>query len=386
MGVDTAHGLGRELKFFAVPESTNGTFKKPATGEAAKILACSMGPNTARDVREDSRQTRSALERITGKSTYPWTLEAYVIPSGTAGTPPDLHELYKQVLGTYANNSETSDVYTPANTQSVGLLSLVRHYSDVAMEAVRGAIVESMTISAPGGDKPKVTFEGVAMGHIHTGATTLNGAMSASATMVVATADGRNIHDGSVVKIDADDNSGAGYEVTVDSARPSFTIETTATADNADPVTPFTPTETTAGSPANGIAGSVVLDYSGTPIPINVIAFDVTVANQHEIVEDEAFQPGPTDYIPGWRMVTGSIQFRARKDFIRELGKRHDFTARELRVTIGDTAGAKLQIDLDQVEFEFNDLDMSNPTGGLITLPFTALGSSGEDEIELTFL
>lgn len=382
MGITTVHALGRNQKFFAAHEGTAGTFQKPAATDAMKVLMSVMDPQIERAPRTDARSTRSLIERITGKGTISWSMTKYIMPSGTAGTPPDDHLLWYAALGGYTNSVSTSDTYSLSASQTLRTLSLTRHLNEVLQEAIWGAWVDSITINVSGGDQPKVTFEGGAMGHAGTGTSTLNGGMSGSTTMVVQTADGRNFEKNSVVKIDDSDNSGAGFAVTVDTARPSFTVEASVTESSGATVVPFVPSETVAGSPLSQVLGSITFD--GTTVPIT--ALDFTIANNHKPFTDEAFQQFPNDIIPGFRDVTGNITLRARKDFILELGKRKAFATRDIVLILGSTAGAKCTVNVDRAEFNFAAADIPEAEEANIKLPFTALASSsGEDETNIVF-
>lgn len=381
MGISKVHALGRNQKFFVAHEGTAGTFQKPASADAVKVLSSSFDDQLERKNRMDARATRSVLERITGKGSVAWTMTKYIIPSGTAGTPPDDHLLWYAVMGAYANSPSTSDTYSLSSTQALRTFSLTRHFNEVFQQALWGAWANSVTINVAGGDEPKVTFEGGAMGVAHTGTSTLNGAMVASATMVVQTAESYNFEKYSVVKVDSSDNSGAGYQITADGSRPSFTLETTLSEANNDPVVPFVPSETTAGSPINGVTGSLAID--GTTVPIT--AFDITIANAVKALGDEAMQQYPTDAIPGARAVTGNVSLRARKDFVLELGKRKAFAARDIAVILGSVAGKKCTINVDYAEMMFNAAEVPEADEVMIKLPFTALGSSGEDECNVVF-
>lgn len=381
MGINKNHALGRNQKFFVATEGTAGTFAKPVATDAVKVLSSSFDVQIERKNRMDARATRSVLERITGKSAVNWTMSKYLIPSGTAGTPPDDHLLFYAVMGGYTNSSSTSDTYSLSASQVLRTVSLTRHFNSVFQEAIWGAWVNSMTINVAGGDEPKVTFEGGAMGHAHTGTSTLNGAMVGSTTMVVQTADSYNFETNSVVAIDTSDNSGAGYKISADGSRPSFTIEASVSEANGDPVVPFVPSETTAGSPINGVSGSLTID--GGTVPIT--AFDITISNGIKALADEAMQTYPTDAIPGHREVTGNISFRARKDFILELGKRKAFTARDIAVILGSVAGKKCTINLDYLEMAFAAVEVPEADEAIIKLPYVALGSSGEDECNIVF-
>lgn len=382
MGLTQTHALGRSLKFFVNQEGTAGTFAKPATGDAAKVLKTNMNLAQERRPRLDSRTTRSLIERITGKGVVDWDVEAYLIPSGTAGTPPDLTDLFEMAMGTYTNTPGTSDAYTLSDSQTCLTASIIRHMNDVLMEATAGSWVETMEISATGGDEPKVKFAGGAMTHIHTGTSTLNGSMS-SDQMIVQTADGWNFEDGSVVQIDADDNSGAGYEVTLDTSRPTFTIEASVTEGSGDAVVPYTPDETTTGSPINGITGS----FTHNSDTLAVTAFTVTLANGIKPLGDEAQVQFVSDIIPGYRTVTGTMSVRARKDWIIHHADRKGFGQVALTVVLGSTAGAICTVSCPQIEVDFSAIEVPEAEEAVITLPFTALSSTAtaKDELAVTF-
>jgi hypothetical protein len=381
MGLSVAHALGRNRKFFVTTEATPGTFVKPAAADAAKILKAQFSPEYSMINRMDSRATRSLLERMQGKAKVGWSVEAEVVPSGTAGTPPDLHLLYKAALPGYTNTPNTSDEYKSSDSQTFPTVSMTQHFNDVLMETIWGAWVDSMTLSIKGGETAKVKFEGGAMGYATTGSSTLNGNMVASATMVVATADARNFSNNSVVKIGSADNSGAGYKVTADTSRPSFTIEATASGSSADPVIPFTPAETTAGTPLVGIAGTFTIDSVAVPI----VTFEMSTKNNIKAVEDEALTQFATDVIPGHFEWTGNIGIRARKDLILELGKRVAYGNRDIAAVLGTAAGKRLAIDIDRANFDFAPVEAPESDECMISLPFVAIGSSGTDEGSLKF-
>ena len=132
MGLVTTnpHGLGRNQRFFAKEEVTYGVYLKPAATDAIKVLSTAMEFGQARDPRTDTRQTRSVLEQITGKKTVPWSVEKHLIPSGTAGTPPDDHEMLLNAIGGavgYTNTPATSDAYRlDAGQASLRSMSMVR--------------------------------------------------------------------------------------------------------------------------------------------------------------------------------------------------------------------------------------------------------------------
>lgn len=379
MGVTQQHALGRNRKFFAKTESAFGTFIKPTATDAAKMLSSKIELAIAREARMDSRQTRSILERYTGLKTVKWSCEGYVIPSGTAGTPPNIHALLKAAMGGYTNTPSTSDVYSLADSQSaLGSLSIVHHYPDVVMEAASGCWVEQVKFSGAGANPPKVAFEGEGIEHHLTGTSTCSGATSGS---TVTPADGvAGFSVGSVLQIGASTNTGAGHKVTAVGST-TLTVEGTPAGSDGDAIIPFTPTETTAGSPVAGISGSVTIGGSSLPIT----AFEVVLKNGIKPVNDEAFASAATDYIVGWRSVTGSLTVRARKDQIIRMGTRKSFSSAPLVVlTLGAVAGKRCKLEIS-AEFDISALEVPESDEATVTLPFTALGLLGADEFTVTF-
>ena len=83
MGSTQDHALGRNRAFFAKVESTYGTFVKPAATDAAKVLNCSFDFKQERKNRMDSRAVRAHYERITGRKEVSWSVDSYLIPSGS---------------------------------------------------------------------------------------------------------------------------------------------------------------------------------------------------------------------------------------------------------------------------------------------------------------
>jgi hypothetical protein len=384
MGNAQDHALGRNRKFYAKKEADGayGTYIKPVGADAAKVLSCSFDYSQERKNRLDSRTSRSQYTdasdtgRITGRKAVNWSLEAYLIPAGSGSTDPDLFELFEAAMG-----SKSSQVFSLTSNQALNSLCLTQRIGDVVMEAITGAYVETMTISMSGGDDPKVSFDGGASDYIVTSTSTTNGTGSTSSTLVVNDADAFEI--GSVIAIASDDNSGAGYKVTNKSTT-TLTLEDTASWSNSAAVTPFTAAEATVGSPSPGITGSVTLAGNSG---IEIVAFEVTLKNNIKPMADEAFSAVVTDFIPGYREVTGSLTVRCAKDQALELGKRRSFGTRDLQVVSGSGTGKVCTIDLDDVEFQFSALDIPESEEVVITLPFIALASSAtaNDELTITF-
>ena len=397
MGVSQLHALGRNRKFYVNEETTYidsenvaTAFVKPAGTDAAVILNASFTPAQERKVRDDARASRSALEQITGKKSATWSVESYVLPSGTAGTAPDLGPLFKGAMGTETVSGGTRVTYSLNTNQDLGSFSLTQFFNETFMETLTGCYVNSMTISVAGGEEPKVTFEGESSG-LYIPTTTSPSAAQLTAGESTATVDGsgtgtsfdvhagegENFKPGSVISVGSD------TDLVVESvSNDTITVDSSITFTDDDEVKPFAPTETVAGSPIAGILGSLTL--AGNSLPIT--SFEVTVANNNKGIADEAFVAGTSDYVPGFRDVTGSLSIRCRRDLAIEIGKRLDFGTQAIVVTCGDTAGKKLIVEIDDAEFEVAAVDTPQSDEVVVPMNFRALATSaGEDEIVIKF-
>ena len=397
MGVSQLHALGRNRKFYVNEETTYidsenvaTAFVKPAGTDAAVILNASFTPAQERKVRDDARASRSALEQITGKKSATWSVESYVLPNGSAGTAPDLGPLFKGAMGTETVSGGTRVTYSLNTNQDLGSFSLTQFFNETFMETLTGCYVNSMTISVAGGEEPKVTFEGESSG-LYIPTTTSPSAAQLAAGESTATVDGsgtgtsfdvhagegENFKPGSVISVGSD------TDLVVESvSNDTITVDSSITFTDDDEVKPFAPTETVAGSPIAGILGSLTL--AGNSLPIT--SFEVTVANNNKGIADEAFVAGTSDYVPGFRDVTGSLSIRCRRDLAIEIGKRLDFGTQAIVVTCGDTAGKKLIVEIDDAEFEVAAVDTPQSDEVVVPMNFRALATSaGEDEIVIKF-
>jgi len=397
MGVSQLHALGRNRKFYVNEETTYidsenvaTDFVKPAGTDAAVILNASFTPAQERKVRDDARASRSVLEQITGKKSATWSVESYVLPSGTAGTAPDLGPLFKGAMGTETVSGGTRVTYSLNTNQDLGSFSLTQFFNETFMETLTGCYVNSMTISVAGGEEPKVTFEGESSG-LYIPTTTSPSAAQLTAGESTATVDGsgtgtsfdvhagegENFKPGSVISVGSDTDL-----VVTAVSNDTITVDSSITFTDDDEVKPFAPTETVAGSPIAGILGSLTL--AGNSLPIT--SFEVTVANNNKGIADEAFVAGTSDYVPGFRDVTGSLSIRCRRDLAIEIGKRLDFGTQAIVVTCGDTAGKKLIVEIDDAEFEVAAVDTPQSDEVVVPMNFRALATSaGEDEIVIKF-
>ena len=388
MGASTDHALGRNLRFFCKKESAAGgaygtSGQEALAGtDAAKVLSASMEFTVTRNDRMDARTSRSVMERITGKQEVSWSCESYLLPAGST-TAPDIDPLIEAAMGG-AFGASTAKTYKFSDSNALPTVHMMRTANDVLREDLFGCYVEDMNITASGGEEPKISFSGGAFNYALTGSGTTEGTGSSATSLITESGQGVNFMVGSVISF----NSLADKIVTAKSSD-TLTIASSSWSD-AQAITPTTYTETTAGNPVNGISGSLVLNSVTLP----VTAFDVTVTNGVKALSDEAFEKGTSDFVAGYRSVKGNISVRARKDFIKSLAQRYvqttatadpTFSSVALVVTMGGVTGKKVVATMSKIEIDFAGIDVPEAEEAILSLPFTALGTSGSDELTLAW-
>lgn len=388
MGASTDHALGRNLRFFCKKESAaggaygTGSQEALAGADAAKVLSTSMEFTVTRNDRMDARTSRSVMERITGKQEVSWSCESYLLPAGST-TAPDIDPLIEAAMGG-AFGASTAKTYKFSDSNALPTVHMMRTANDVLREDLFGCYVEDMNITASGGEEPKISFSGGAFNYALTGSGTTEGTGSSATSLITESGQGVNFMVGSVISF----NSLADKIVTAKSSD-TLTIASSSWSD-AQAITPTTYTETTAGNPVNGISGSLVLNSVTLP----VTAFDVTVTNGVKALSDEAFEKGTSDFVAGYRSVKGNISVRARKDFIKSLAQRYvqttatadpTFSSVALVVTMGGVTGKKVVATMSKIELDFAGIDVPEAEEAILSLPFTALGTSGSDELTLAW-
>ena len=403
MGQAKLHALGRNLKFFVTPETTLGTYaalSDPAssTTQGMRVLSSSMEYNQERVDRADARgDTRSLEDRITRRVECTYSVESYLLPSGTAGTKPDIDLLLKAVMGTgVEGGSQTVGSvtgvgckYTLTATQAMDSFALTRETSGVVQQRMRGCYGAEFTITGSGADEPKISFTGTGIDMWNVGRTTADGAVVAPTTSLsldVAAGTGLQLGTPSAsYPAQIDIGALVNYEVTGVTSDTATITPAASWADGAV-IKPYSPALDDSGVPINGVSGSVTV--AGTLSAMPITAFDITVNNNTKAINDEAFTNLMTDFIPGFRSVTGNITVRANQDQIIELNKRKNFGTRDVEIVLGTTspAGSYAVISMPKCEFGFGALEIPEAEEATFTLPFTALASgTGENEIVLGF-
>jgi hypothetical protein len=381
--------LARDQVVFAGAQSTLDTMTVPAAGDAMRVTKCAIAYEQAREDRMDNRQSAGLVKRISGKRAVTAEIEEYLRASGSAGTAPDDQDLWQSLFGTETVNGGTSVVYTFSSTQARQLISLHQAHGTTTncdlLQSIVGMAIAKLKIGIQGNNPVKLAWSGVGRRLVTTGPVVLNGAMSASTTMVIATADTNSIEVDSVVAVGAT----TGNRVTAKTGA-SCTLTSAATASDGASVMPYVPAETLSGEVIAGIDGSFTLVGPAGSASVYILAAEVEIDVGIKAYDDEYGSVHVTDFGTGWRKVTGSVTFRVRRDQIQRIlaAKNDSFTARAMTIVCGGSAGSTLTLSIPYAELSFRGIEFpENGDESTVQVPFVALasGDTANDELSATF-
>jgi len=156
-------------------------------------------------------------------------------------------------------------------------------------------------------------------------------------------------------------------------------------------VIPKVPTPGTITSVVNnGLQGSFSLD-GVTSYPIT--SFDLTLTNGIKPIEDEALTEGASDFIAGYRTVSGSVSVRAKKSDLLALtrrltyssGSNRDFDDVPIILKLGPGGtDTDIWVTMATAELEFGSIDVPESEEAILNIPFRALSSAYDQSDELT--
>ena len=278
---------GIEQQAWVKAETTFDTQVAETATDAVNNQEFKLEPERALEPSISHVGTGSLQEQISRKKSHKWSIKNYVRTSA-AGTAPDIGPLLIAAMGDETIVGGTSATYA-FNDTAPSSLQFVRKVGSPLYELGNGGWVESMEIDIQGNSEPSYTFSGgyARHGKVVDGAT-VDGAVSISATAIpVAAGTGRRITPGAgvLVAFGAEDNGGAGYQVT---SRAGDTLTITpglaAGLSGGEAVTPLTVTQTLAGSIRGGIDAALILDA----VEVGFISGKVSVTTGIKGLDKEA--------------------------------------------------------------------------------------------------
>lgn len=379
--------LFREEKLYVVPETTYGAAAAAAAAtNALRFLEANFTQQIDRADRMDKRGTRSLMQLIQMRKAVEWSVSGYLLPSGAAGTAPDgWDDILEAAFGTETINASTSVVYTLAKEFSKSL-TFHRAFgqaaaSSIAAEMILGAVVNQITISLSGTDAAKISASGFASEVLRAGVGTI--ATDSGTDIVFNETDRAKAFDvGMYINVDTitDQVISAVTEGSNQITVPSHTAQS-----EDELVVPsvcaLAQTFTSTATVIAGILGSMSLDSAS----FNILAAEVTLINNARAHNDRYGAAKTTDFHQENRQVQGSITVRLSDTNFQDLARTKNNETRDLQLVAGTAAGKIVTLDLNQVTFDYSAIPSGGAEGDVIvTIPFKALGSSGEDEFSMT--
>ena len=374
--------FGDDEEGFVKLETTYGTAVKPTATDAIRVVSMPLAPTKDRPVVNDRRDTRSRMETFEGREGASWGITTLMRPSAALGTAPDFNDLLKLIFGTETINAGVDVQYSLKKDMTALMASLYRKYTN-HHECVYGAIGQSLTIAWTGNGPITFEFAGIAKNFTRTGNDAANGAGTAATALIVDQLDYFGLF--SIVKIGSDDNSAAGWQFTaVDHSIETATLESAHTWSDNDTVVPFLPSPTHTGDPLFGSKVTVSLDNGSTTL--QCVGGSITIATGLGLLNEEGGDSDATDVtMEGQREVDISLDFLLRKDesyLIEEFDRK---VTKDIQIILGDTATKKCTVDADKVEFDPSAVELPESGPGRFSVAGKALGTSGEDELKLTW-
>ena len=264
----------RECLLFAKEETTFGTEIKPTAADQV-LIAGDGSMSQARGYITDAqrRDTLSQITRIAGRF-EPGTcsLPVYLKPSGVLGTKPEGAALLKALFG--------REVVTASTKVEYFLLRLIDTRPGLTLWLKKGhtvfrgigCIINEGRFPLRAGNQDdavgQVAYSGL-IGEVRWTGTDELAANAASAATSLTVKDAKKFTVGSYIKVAANDNGGAGYQVTavnIGSNLLTITPGLTGAQSTDDVVSPWLPTGSELGSPVHGRLG--LATRGGVTLPL----------------------------------------------------------------------------------------------------------------------
>lgn len=380
---------GVQQKFWVKAETTFDTALASAATDAVNLQELKLEPDQPREPSIEHTGTGSLQSEILRKKQHKWSAVSYVMPSGSATTPPDIGPaLLKAAMG--AETIGGSDVTYSFNDNAPTSLQWERAAGSLLYEIANGAWVEQFGFEIQGNAEPKLSLSGGYASHgFCVDGAKVNANQSAAATSFdLQAGDGDRVYVNALVKFAAEDNGGAGYRITAVSGdtitiTPGLAGGITA----GDDVDFVVPSQTLAGNIRGGIDSDMTI--GGTSI--GFISAKVDVVTGIKGLDKEATTDRASAVL---RAARREVSFEAvvyaktDDDVIAQLQGR---AIRELSQAIiircgPNTAGARMKFSLPAVTLAVKPVEIPDAEEATYTLSGRAVQSaSAGDELSVIF-
>lgn len=334
---------------------------------------------------EQIRASASMLSPIKGrKNPGEWSMNTYVKPSGTPGTPPEHHVLYECGMGAEDIDPGVKVEYTLANQLDAFSLWVKKGHT---VFTFRGASVQSMEHGVSGDAIAGGSWSGNYMEQIWAGTATVDGALAGTETEIpMKPKNSLRFSVGGFITIGTDTNSLAGFEITdINYTTDTLTITPAMTvAQGADAeVAPWWPvTGSEVGEPVHGKLGMVTIDGEDAI----VLSANVTLANNIKYYVDEKNNVWTAERFgrPAKRGVEGTLEAYYMQQGPTYFYRAEYQIADALIIPAGNVAGYIMELSIPYAEYGTPTLSGDEEFNQ--TIPFKGIASASlNDEFKVTF-
>jgi len=386
----TTIAIARKQTILLVKETTRGTLAFPATDGSAVVTiaagAGSMNQNPNFTNSQEIRNSRDVLDRfLDARPAGQWSFPTYMRPSGAAGDEPQDDVLYECLFGTKTVNAGTSVVYSQALTKDSFSMWMKK---DHTVFFAKGCVASQLGLNITNEGGVMQNWQGGLMWMGWCGTDAMASAASQTDTEITVD-DAKKFSVGGRIynSTTDDDNSSAGYEITVVNVSTNTLTIGTGIADSGgwsedDVIAPFLPSTTEVGE---ALANRLTTVDFGSDTSKKVQSMDLTLGDPVQYIEDEISTDGyPTDYLEQERNYAGTVNLYYRQADAKYFYDGFDDTEIDVSVNFGSTAGSQAELNMPQTSIEVPEVSTNAPAVNM-AIGLMALGSSGEDSATLTF-
>lgn len=159
-GTYNQFAVGYREVIFVTPEVTYGTPVHPSATHAVQFLTADLAVAQERVNRADKTSFRSYRERITHRKSGTWSINLYVLPSGSNLTAPDITDALERGFGVIRNVPNTTTLGTAStatvinvaagagvNYQAGDAIGLINPAGELEMSFIKTIATDALTVS-----------------------------------------------------------------------------------------------------------------------------------------------------------------------------------------------------------------------------------------------
>ncbi len=253
--------------------------------------------------------------------------------------------------------------------------------TDHIVQALSGCSVNSAVLEISNEGGVKITFTGQGMQMKWAGTDALVTGYATTATQFVVT-DSKRFCVG--MWIHNETKSGGPKKIaTITSASHTIGLGTATlgiTWATADVIKGYTPSGTIIGDPIESKDTAAYLEGVLTKIKTG----SLNIGTPKQYLTDEVGTEYPEDYLENVRDINSSLNLYFRKSAIAYFKDGYDGNEAEVRMTFGEDAGKIMEICMPRCKLTIPAIAFAPPAIEL-NIPITALGTFGEDSLEIIF-